>query len=64
MICATCRAAADATPDGLMDFDRVVQALHEKCKGGTWCDCQHRKSRVSITLDWDAGQIIYKVVDG
>ncbi len=18
--------------------------IHEKCRGGTWCDCQHRES--------------------
>lgn len=23
-------------------------AQHEKCKGGQWCDCQHRGSSVQI----------------
>jgi hypothetical protein len=35
---------------------------HGKCKGGTWCDCQHRKPKVSIILDQDASQVIHKIV--
>lgn len=24
---------------------------HEKCKGGTWCDCQHKPLTQVITLE-------------
>jgi len=38
MICKQCAAAADAS-DMLPD-DSYFE--HEECRGGTWCDCQHR----------------------
>lgn len=46
MICVHCRRDAD-TPalklqlgnGELMDF---APATHSMCRGGTWCDCQHR----------------------
>lgn len=35
MICDTCKEAADRNkPEG-----------HDKCKGGTHCDCQHRVNK-------------------
>lgn len=43
MICIKCRTAADAKPDGLHPLNMVKRLLHEQCKGGTWCDCQHRE---------------------
>lgn len=40
MICAWCRDAGWAVREG----DRFVaaEAWHAKCKGGNWCDCQHK----------------------
>lgn len=32
MICASCAHAADQN----------IQAWHSHCRGGTFCDCQHR----------------------
>lgn len=32
MICKDCRTAADMK----------IPLSHLKCRGGTWCDCQHR----------------------
>lgn len=49
MICDKCRTAGNllVAVDLSYDFttdDDVEEAasLHEKCPGGTWCDCQHK----------------------
>lgn len=35
MICLDCQAASRD------EHAAVSKELHSKCKGGTWCDCQH-----------------------
>lgn len=49
MICLSCRKAGDllattarADPRSLAVMWSTVQVLHDECKGGTWCDCQHK----------------------
>lgn len=34
------------------------KAKHEKCKGGTWCDCQHRAKPFDPDVFWSAMQQI------
>lgn len=36
-VCKPCRTAADSSAP-----PPLKKAMHEKCKGGTWCDCMHR----------------------
>jgi hypothetical protein len=43
VICTSCAAGADLTtePAPTIEATRALAVeLHEKCKGGTWCDCQ------------------------
>lgn len=47
MICKTCRdagAAARWAVDHQSDQTVLDGAMskHDKCKGGTWCDCAHK----------------------
>lgn len=48
-VCASCRDAAGVAdtaqdqPSRLAAFT-LRRTLHNKCRGGTWCDCQHRES--------------------
>ena len=50
MICKPCARAADLAVQTRAVTDNAVQAvirrnvdtLHASCRGGTWCDCQHR----------------------
>lgn len=48
-ICSPCKEAV-ANPIITMAVRGVVQATrprpHDGCKGGTWCDCQHRVKKV------------------
>lgn len=31
--------------------------VHEKCRGGTWCDCQHRAPRpLVLTMDQEVAR--------
>lgn len=39
MICQTCKEAAQLSED--VDLE-TAKELHAKCKGGTFCDCQHK----------------------
>ena len=40
MICTDCREAGN-TPKINEYYLAVVKTRHERCKGGTFCDCQH-----------------------
>jgi hypothetical protein len=48
VICPHCRAAAAAAveDDGPVPDEVLLgvfqQELHEQCRGGGWCECQHR----------------------
>jgi len=49
MICQSCRKAGDllaataqADPRSLAVMWSTVQVLHNECRSGTWCDCQHK----------------------
>lgn len=48
LICKPCAAVADmapssmATPEVRELVNEYRKALAAQCKGGTWCDCQHR----------------------
>jgi len=48
VICPHCRAAADAgvEDDGSVPAEALIgvfqQEMHAQCRGGGWCDCQHR----------------------
>jgi hypothetical protein len=51
MICEVCASAADlisnvAHPEVPM-IVMLAEDLHSKCKGGSWCDCQHQLTRKS-----------------
>ena len=58
MICQTCRAAAalltetevicqylDGRPQEMLTGQAAAAAMHDGCRGGTWCDCQHYTDR-------------------
>jgi hypothetical protein len=49
MTCTDCREAGTALASGAPT--EVVEALHAKCKGDTWCDCQHRTNPNMINLE-------------
>lgn len=45
MICQPCRSAGRYLNDVKRpETDRVslARSEHNRCKGGTWCDCQHK----------------------
>lgn len=49
MICSACAAGADVKTVAEWDLKQldeiglsVAKNMHGLCKGGTWCDCQHR----------------------
>lgn len=46
MICKKCIEGADVKNH----FGAFIQKkkLHSQCKGGTWCDCQHRIGRKNV----------------
>lgn len=48
-ICESCRHASevemDTPPEVILLWKR---AFHDKCPGGTWCDCQHRIGRKNV----------------
>jgi hypothetical protein len=43
MICEPCRVAADIKPSPMTAG--MKKDLHEQCRGGTWCCCQHKERR-------------------
>lgn len=64
MICRACRVAGDISSgdagqpiqaEGLDEARQMVIRLHFECRGGTWCECQHRtdagKLEVNIGAD-------------
>lgn len=57
MICAKCKDAGrltlilrntKTTPETERARKTVIRNLHKSCRGGTWCDCQHRAERKSL----------------
>lgn len=50
MICEKCRAAGRALKYGGAESEDesggqlLAVYLHNQCRGGTWCDCQHQLS--------------------
>lgn len=48
MICKECKHGADYKSDKGGDILAVKRYWHNKCKGGTWCDCQHRVGRKNV----------------
>lgn len=40
-ICTPCKAAGVIPRDKPL-FAVEKKALHNQCRGGSWCDCQHR----------------------
>jgi hypothetical protein len=47
MICQPCQSAGQYLNDiKRPETDRVglARSEHNRCKGGTWCDCQHKTS--------------------
>ena len=53
MICPDCRSAGTILQNSKV-YNGVTEAeicaLHEQCRGGTWCDCAHQLSGVN----WEA----------
>lgn len=43
-ICTPCKEEADNVV-----YSPNTPGGHKYCKGGTWCDCQHRVERKTIT---------------
>lgn len=49
MICLPCREAGEVNkalqssnrPNLRETYKAMIQAKHDMCPGGTWCDCQH-----------------------
>ena len=39
MVCAECRAGGKGLQSGAPP--EHVKTHHDKCRGGTWCDCRH-----------------------
>lgn len=57
MICAPCKAAGALLPPEMSaPLFTVVRDLHADCKGGTWCDCQHKTDQSYITQQVKRGQ--------
>jgi hypothetical protein len=54
MIDPPCREAGEMTTMflagdfglGVEEAKQVIAAKHQECKGGTWCDCQHKIEKV------------------
>lgn len=53
MICGTCRDGGEFNTDAnQLDVGaakyllHLVRTAHRKCRGGTWCDCQHVTGKV------------------
>lgn len=54
MICARCATGADLTADPAPQLEAVRGLAikeHEKCRGGTWCACQHRVASVEVLAE-------------
>ena len=45
-ICQPCRTAAD-NPITVNKEEIKMKRPHDNCKGGTWCDCQHRTGKAT-----------------
>jgi hypothetical protein len=43
VICPDCKAAGAALD---LDIPELVEKFHAKCKGDSWCDCQHKTETV------------------
>lgn len=43
MVCQRCRKAGNLArhPERVLPGELDAGAMHAKCRGGTWCDCQH-----------------------
>lgn len=59
MICSDCREAgdlnwliySDTAPLQLTDLlIKGAVSRHTKCRGGTWCDCQHKLGKHLLSL--------------
>jgi hypothetical protein len=57
MICSACRyggalAQANRSPQGTLSAEWIDASLavHAKCAGLTWCDCQHQVTGVNSQL--------------
>jgi hypothetical protein len=44
MICKPCREGGECNSGG---YYLLALELHGKCKGETWCDCQHDVGRTA-----------------
>lgn len=42
MICCRCQEAGAQNATGDPARAELAKTWHEACRGGTWCDCQHR----------------------
>lgn len=43
-ICQPCKYGADTNaPEQIKPM--IKRQFHDKCKGKTWCDCQHRSGK-------------------
>ena len=42
MICKGCRDAGNLNANSIEDKAYISAVWHRNCKGGTWCDCQHK----------------------
>lgn len=48
-ICTPCAKAGEAlVTNNVLFTQSLKKAMHEKCQGGTWCDCQHRIDRKNV----------------
>jgi len=47
-ICTPCKSAGE--DNTLLQGANLIikRILHDKCKGGTWCDCQHRIGKKNV----------------
>jgi hypothetical protein len=55
MICKSCRYAGTQTTlnnseNYPLDLTKLINAAHEQCPGGTWCDCQHYTGQALNTI--------------
>jgi hypothetical protein len=59
MTCPRCRTAGDMVTHARCETDIIVRRqllpasaiLHAQCRGGTWCDCQHRVPELETQLE-------------
>lgn len=46
-ICQPCKDGADINAPEQFKL-MLRRQYHDKCKGGTWCDCQHRVGKKNV----------------